>query len=89
MELLKKKKLKLILSILIVVGGSLLGLYMTYNINSLLTVHQFSGYATPLPELIKSVWGNPTTSKMYLIFSGVFLLFGIIYFFSNDRPYHS
>lgn len=88
-EKLKKKRLKFLLSFLITAGGSLLGLYITHNINALLTVHEFSGYATPLPELIQTVWGNPTTFKIYLIFSGVFLLFGVIYFFSNDRPYHS
>lgn len=88
-ELLKKKKKQLIFSILIVFGGAILSLYLTYNLDSLLTTQQFSGYSTPINEIIQSITSNPITRKMYLILSGVFLVFGIVFFFSNERPYHS
>jgi len=88
-ELLKKKKKQLIFSILIVFGGAILSLYLTYNLDSLLTTQQFSGYSTPINEIIQSIKSNPITQKMYLILSGVFLVFGIVFFFSNERPYHS
>lgn len=88
-ELLKKKKKQLIFSMLIVFGGSILSLYLTYNLDSLLTTQQFSGYSTPINEIIQSITSNPITRKMYLILSGVFLVFGIVFFFSNERPYHS
>jgi len=87
--LLKKKKKQLLLSSLIVIGGAILSLYLTHNIDALLTTQHFSGYSTPIREIITSINGNPTTQKMYLLLSGVFVVFGIIFFFSNTRPYHS
>lgn len=88
-ELLKKKKKQLIFSMLIVFGGAILSLYLTYNLDSLLTTQQFSGYSTPINEIVQSITNNPITRKMYLILSGVFIVFGVVFFFSNERPYHS
>lgn len=87
--LLKKKKKQLLFSILIVFGGAILSLYITHNLDALLTTQQFSGYATPFKEVARSVMNNPTTQKMHLLLSGAFLVFGIVFFFSNERPYHS
>lgn len=87
--LLKKKKKQLLFSALIVFGGAVLSLYIAHNLDALLTTQQFSGYTTPLREVAQSVINNPTTQKMYLILLGVFVVFGVVFFFSNERPYHS
>lgn len=85
----RERKLKFAFSLFILAAGSLLSLYLTLNINSLLLSHSFAGYQFAVTDVINAVFLEKRTVYMFLIISSIFLVLSLVYFFSNDRPYQS
>lgn len=85
----KERKLKFAFSIFILLAGMILSLYLTINLNSLLLNREFVGYQYSVFDVLDSVFLEERTIQIFLLLSSIFLVFSLVYFLSNDRPYQS
>ncbi|QAA32732.1 VirD4-like conjugal transfer protein, CD1115 family [Clostridium manihotivorum] len=85
----RSRKKKILISLLILVGGMLFNVYFSTNLHLLLSKQ---GTTLSIPNLkycIKSIASNKEHLVLFLCLNGFILLFAIFIYAANNKPYQS
>ena len=84
-----KKKEKIILSLILMVTGSVVNLFFTAALHRLLTRQNATLTFLPFGQSISGLFTERQQMLLFLSFEGFLVLCGILFFLQNSRPYQS
>ncbi|MFA9399346.1 MAG: VirD4-like conjugal transfer protein, CD1115 family [Clostridiaceae bacterium] len=85
----KFKKKKLLISLLIIVGGLLFNTYFSANLHFLLTKKITTLSIPKLKYCLESIASSKQHLLLFLCLDGFVVLFSIFYYVANNKPYQS
>lgn len=86
---LKSKKKKLLISLLIIVGGLLFNIYFSTNLHLILTKKIATLSIPNFKYCIESIASSENHLMLFLCLNGFVVLFAIFFFVANNKPYQS
>ncbi len=85
----KSKKKKLLISLLIIVGGLLFNTYFSTNVHMLLTKKITTISIPKLKYCLESITSSKEHLMLFLCLNSFVMLFAIYFFVANNKPYQS